>query len=378
MPADYFFAPTDHWGDDVLGAGFYARALPLEPDEEGEVVATLVRHDPETDPEKLPGTPGEPRFNVLYLHGWNDYFFQKELARHTARAGGGFYGLDLRKYGRSLREYQTFGYVDTLEVYDEDLHAALKAIRAYDRGQGREAPLPLVLMGHSTGGLTAAMWADRHPGALAGLVLNSPWLELQTAASIRGISTPIVQQVAARNPKRVLPLGGGTNFYGMSLTGWLESDGPVPPELADWPDDPSVKGGWQTNELWKNPHGNATRAGWFHAIISAHAVVAEGLNVDCPVFVGASVQSSSGDVWQPIMRRQDTVLDVHVIALRAIGLGRNVQLVRYESKHDITLSDPEVRMEFYRDLYRWYDANLRDEQGRTLAADEPAEIKLCP
>ena len=40
---------------------------------------------------------------VLYLHGWNDYFFQTHLADVLRRAGFDFYALDLRRYGRSLR-----------------------------------------------------------------------------------------------------------------------------------------------------------------------------------------------------------------------------------------------------------------------------------
>lgn len=70
--------------------------------------------------------------------------------------------MDLRKYGRSLREHQTRGYVESLSTYDEDIHAALRVVRAA-HGVGTD----LVLMGHSTGGLTAALWAHRHPGRCA-------------------------------------------------------------------------------------------------------------------------------------------------------------------------------------------------------------------
>ncbi|WP_418607280.1 alpha/beta hydrolase [Georgenia sp. SUBG003] len=152
--------PADRWATDVLGAGFQARTLPLHDDDEGEVAATLVRHVPADDPGALPGTPSSPAFAVLYLHGWNDYFYQRELARRWSADGGAFYALDLRKYGRSLRAHQTRGFMESLTVYDEDIHAALKVVRA-ELGVGTD----LVLMGHSTGGLTAALWAHRHPGA---------------------------------------------------------------------------------------------------------------------------------------------------------------------------------------------------------------------
>ncbi|AOZ73194.1 hypothetical protein BK816_07705 [Boudabousia tangfeifanii] len=369
-------AAKDGYEPDILGPGFVARTLELQDDDEGPVVATLVRYDPKADPEAIEPDGPVPTFNLLYVHGWNDYFFQKELARNCATMGARFYAIDLRKYGRSLREGQTFGYVDTLDTYDEDLHAAINAIQAGDLAEvGRVRPL--VLMGHSTGGLTAALWADRHPGSLAGLILNSPWLELQTAASMRGVSQPFVERLAARSPFRELPLGGGPNFYGMSLAGWQESDGPLPPELEAWPDDPANTG-WNTNPEWKKPGGAPTRAGWFNAILTGHAKVAAGLDIHCPVFVGISIESASGSEWHPIMRRQDTVLDVSVIALRALNLSRSVTLNRYDGKHDLALSDPDVRPEYYADLHHWLGAFVRAEDGSRLATPGRKEYPLCP
>lgn len=369
-PWDNWSAPTGVWGSDVMGPGFVAQTMPLADDDQGPVVATLVRHDPELDPKTLPGTPVNPSFAVLYIHGWNDYFFQAELAREVARCGGRFYGIDLRKYGRSLRDHQTFGYITDLRQYDEDLQAALNLI-------AKDGRLPLVLMGHSTGGLTAALWAHRHPGVLAGLMLNSPWLELQTSPSVRETMRPIVERVAARSPQKVLSLDSGPNFYGMSLTGWLESDGPVPPELAQWPDDPSVKGGWNLNPKWKNPQGAATRAAWLYAILRGHQQVAQGLDIDCPIFVGTATSSGGGKVWDPIMRRQDVVLDVAIIAQRAIGLGRRLQLFRYDSKHDLVLSDPDVRILFYTDLGRWFEQIIRSDDGQVLV-NAPRQAALAP
>ena len=71
--------------------------LGLGTDYEGEVVASLVRRQP---------SPAGARA-VLYIHGYNDYFFQRHVADFYARQGISFYALDLRKHGRSLRSYQT-------------------------------------------------------------------------------------------------------------------------------------------------------------------------------------------------------------------------------------------------------------------------------
>ena len=110
--------------------------------------------------------------DVLYVHGWSDYFFNPELARFWTDAGARFFALDLRKYGRSLRPGQTPGYITNLADYDADIEAALAAM-----GHGAMDPIgasarPLILLGHSTGGLTLSLWAARNPGRAAALVLE--------------------------------------------------------------------------------------------------------------------------------------------------------------------------------------------------------------
>ena len=187
-------APSDHWRQDVLGADYESRTIPLMDDDAGPVVATLIRYRghtsstrasspaapalspaPTTSPSdtheaRSETTPQPPHFVLLYIHGRNDYFFQRELAEDIAGCGGAFYALDLRRYGRSLRPGQRMGFVSNLSLYDEVIAEALDLIREV------YPDLPLVLMGHSTGGLLATLWAYRHPGALDGLILNSAWL----------------------------------------------------------------------------------------------------------------------------------------------------------------------------------------------------------
>lgn len=70
------YAPpaANQWGPDMFGPGFSAYTLPLADDGEGDSpVATLVRHEPFSDPH-MHQQPDKTRFVVLSLHGWNDYF----------------------------------------------------------------------------------------------------------------------------------------------------------------------------------------------------------------------------------------------------------------------------------------------------------------
>ncbi|HEY0118175.1 MAG TPA: alpha/beta hydrolase [Cellulomonas sp.] len=193
------------WRTDVLGEPFEARTLHLADDDEGPVTATLVRYAPPTE------EPLRQARVVLYVHGWSDYFFQRGLAEYWHARGAAFYALDLRKYGRSLMSHQTPGYVADLQTYDEDLDAALAVIRSVHGAASR-----LLVMAHSTGGLVTALWAHRHPGDVAAMVLNSPWLELQGSSVVRHVSAPAIRQLASFQPKAALP-NVDPGFYARSL-----------------------------------------------------------------------------------------------------------------------------------------------------------------
>lgn len=329
---------------DILGAGFTARTLELHDDDEGAVVATLVRYQPAEDPLALPNSPATPRFALLAIHGWNDYFFQVELARNVARAGGAFYAIDLRKYGRSLLDHQTPGYIEILSDYDEDLHAAFDIIHA---AHGWD--VPLVLYGHSTGGLTAALWAHRHPGALAGLILNSPWLEVQGSTLLRQLGTPVLDSLARIAPDRVLPVKDN-GFYQRQLTGYRDEGEEVDETDPYW-------AGWEFNPQWRRTPSTPITAGWLTAIARGQAQVAKGLDITCPILTLTSNRSDFSDRWTDELRGSDIVLDVDQIWRRVPYLGRLTTLVRIDGAiHDVTLSPRQPRERAFGEIRRWLRA----------------------
>ncbi len=342
--------PTGLWRVDLLGPAFESRALPLLPDDEGDCVATLVRHLPHRDPEATGDALIFPRFTALYLHGRNDYFFHVDLARQIAAAGGAFYALDLRKYGRSLRPGQTIGDVGDLTVYDEDLSEALDVIHSE---VGR---LPLILIGHSTGGLIATLWAYRHPGALAGVILNSAWLEMQTMAPMRSTVQPVLERIAARNPRWEIPTGGGPDLYGRSLTGgWAASGFDLPDRLVGHESDPAVAG-WTYAHEWKRPESYPVRAKWLDAILVGQETVEKQVHLECPVLSMCSTSSYSGTEWSPKVFSSDVVLNVDVIVERSATLGPLVTIARFDGRHDLFLSDPDVRAQVWTVIQHWLDA----------------------
>ena len=367
-------APSDHWRQDVLGADYESRTIPLMDDDAGPVVATLVRYRgrasstrasspaapalspaPTTSPTDThsahgEATPQAPHFVLLYIHGRNDYFFQRELAEDIAGCDGAFYALDLRRYGRSLRPGQRMGFVSNLSLYDEDISEALDLIR-------EDYPdLPLVLMGHSTGGLLATLWANRHPGALDGLILNSAWLEMQTMASMRSAVAPILERIASRNPMWAVPGGDGPDHYGRSLReGWNALDAPLPDSLAAYPDDPAVKG-WSYALEWKRPGSYPAYAAWLEAILDGHENVASSVHLDIPVLSMMSTSSYFGEEFSEAVFSSDVVLDREVILERSARLGPLVTMASFPGKHDLLLSDPQVRAEVYDTMNRWIGA----------------------
>lgn len=317
------------WTRDVLGDEFEQLTLPLEPDAEGEVVATLVRALPDArrwwhlhDRRPLADV------DVLYVHGWSDYFFQKRLARFWTSRGARFFALDLRKYGRSLRPGQTPGYITDLAEYDADIEAALAA-----RGDA-EGRL-LVLLGHSTGGLTLSLWASRHPGVADAVVLNSPWLEFQLGAARPAIA-PMVELQARWWPKDVAPqvdLG----FYTRAQN-----------EVAD-PDDPM-----QIDLRWRPEQSMVVHAAWLHAILQGHRAVSAGLHIDAQVCVLLSARTALPRRWSDELTRADTVLVVDDIARAALRLGPSVTVERIDGAlHDVFLSRHDAREDAYARLDRW-------------------------
>ena len=224
------------------------------------------------------------------------------------------------------------GYIEDLGEYDLEIDAAIERVSKHHGS--------VVLYAHSTGGLTAALWADRHPGVLDGLVLNSPWIDLQGSAPIRALMPRIVRGVATRAATFVLPLPDN-GFYARTLD-----------TLRDgaWTYDPELK---------RNP-SQPTRSAWLTAVVAGHDKVSAGLDIDCPILMVTSTTSDFRRRWSDELLGVDTVLDVPRLAARAHRLGRHVTLVRLEGAiHDIVLSRRAVRERFADELRRWEGAYLR-------------------
>ena len=313
------------WGDeqpDVLGGAWVARTLDLPPDDESaregvDPVATLVHRPP------------RHRRAVLYLHGFVDYFFHPHVADALDAAGWDLYGLDLHDYGRSIREGRRPNHTRELAGYAREIDAAVALLRAdHDR---------VALLGHSTGGLVAALWADARPGRVDAVVLNSPWLELRKPWFDRVVLTRILRALGRVTPELVV--GHIQPHYGRALH--------------------AGSGGEWTYELaWKPHEGFPVRASFIRTIRAGHARVARGLDIREPVLVLTSDATGPDDRVHDGLLTTDSVLDVAQIAARAPGLGRAVRLVTIPGgAHDLALSPARAREEYLGTVVEFLDAH---------------------
>lgn len=307
---------------DVLGKPYYAETLDLPPDDEGEVVATLVRRK---------AGRRRTRKAVLHLHGFCDYFFQTAAADFWVSRGYDFYALDLRKYGRSLREHQTPNFARDLAEYHPEIDLA------FERITGRDRHDHVVLSGHSTGGLIGALWAESREPRLAGMFLNAPWLDMHGSFLLRTAGTRAIDQIGARRPYQEIPRSV-SGLYARSIH--RDHDG-------EWDFDPA----WKPLQSWP------VYAGWLRAVRRGHATVHKGLSLRLPVLVMTSTQSLFPKAWEPAVDSSDIVLDVAQIARWSVKLSRHVSLVRVEGAlHDVTLSRAAVRATVFDEVGRWLDA----------------------
>jgi alpha-beta hydrolase superfamily lysophospholipase len=309
---------------DVLGAPYTVETIELPDDEEGAVVATLVRRP-----------AGEPtRRAVLHVHGFADYFFQVAYAEWWNARGYDFYAVDLRKYGRSLLPHQTPNFTTDLRDYFPELDAAWESI-SRDHSQ-------IVLSGHSTGGLTVSLWADDRSTPAVGAVLNAPWLDLQGSAVLRRLVTPAVTRLARRAPKRAIPRTV-TGFYARSLH--RDHDGE-----------------WDFDLAWKPIASWPAYAGWLAAIRRGHAELHAGLDLPFPVLVLSSAASANPAEMGEDVHTHDIVLDVEQIRRWSPALGRHVTYVAVpHARHDVFLSREAPRAEAFAELDGWLTAYVDGE-----------------
>lgn len=311
----YSFA---QWQPDVLGDGFEQLIIEMPDDYEGKVHCALVRSLPAQSSDKA----------VLYIHGFNDYFFQKEQAQKYNEHGYAFYAVDLRKYGRAYLEHQKRGNIRNLQEYYADIDTCLSIVK--------QSQPEVILAAHSTGGLIAAVYAHDHQENLPfkGIVLNSPFFDMNFPRFLEIFGVPLVSGLGAIMPN-VKISSGGNHFYARSIH-------------------QDFDGEWDYDLNWKPAVSIPVSFGWTRAIHKGHKKVQKGMEIPCPILVMHSDKSVYGKEFSEEFKKGDAVLDVKDIHKYAATLGNDVTIeVIQDGVHDLVLSKKEVRDEVYRVIFSW-------------------------
>lgn len=308
---------------DVLGGRFEMQTLNMPDDYAGKVITTIIKREASKPSHKA----------LLYVHGYNDYFFQSQLAKNFNDSCYNFYAVDLRKYGRSLLSSQTPFQVHNLNEYFADIDTTLSIMRS-------EGNTEIILMGHSTGGLITALYCNERKNNLPvkGLILNSPFLDMNQSWMKEKVLVPVVSFFGLFSPNIKIKQGKST-AYAESL-------------LADH------HGEWIYDTNKKFMQSPPVTSGWIRAIHRGQKKVHRGLDIPCPVLVMFSNQSVYGDDWTPEHQKGDAVLDVKDIEKYGKRLGPHVaEIVIKEGLHDLILSNKKARQQVYEDIFEWLEKN---------------------
>lgn len=319
------YAQTSLMPDTVLGDGFEMRYVDQGKDYTGKVRSTIIRKlVPAQDKCKC----GDTHRGVLYIHGYNDYFFQREMANEFVDSCYNFYAVDLRRYGRSLKPGDRKFEVRNLREYFPDIDSAIVDMK----NAGID---DIVLMAHSTGGLIASLYMTESPDKdIRAMVLNSPFLDWNLSGGMRNFLVPAVDGIGSIFPNIRISNGDST-AYGESLL-------------------KNHHGEWEYNTDWKTFEPEKVSLGWIKAIDEAQEVIQKNPHVLVPVLLMHSDKSVYGDEWTPEFQQGDAVLNVEHISKYGRKLGPSVdEVVIPNGLHDLMLSAPTVRRQAMDEVFNW-------------------------
>ncbi|MCX4855255.1 alpha/beta hydrolase [Streptomyces canus] len=138
-----------------------------------------------------------PRYVALLVHGYGEHVGRyEELAGVLVAHGAAVFGPDHTGHGKSAGERVL---IEDFEDVVTDVHAVADLARDADPG------VPLVMVGHSMGGLIAARFAQRYGTELTALVLSGPvigaWKLPEALLALDEIpDTPISPASLSRDP----------------------------------------------------------------------------------------------------------------------------------------------------------------------------------
>ncbi len=130
---------------------------------------------------------GPPRAGVIIIHGLGEHSGRyHKIALKLVRNGFSVYTFDLRGHGKSDG---VLAAVDTFDDYLDDLEIWIEKVK-------EKQQQPLFFLGHSMGGLIAALYTAGRQPQLRGLILSAPVARLgESVSSVRRTLSRLVGRI---------------------------------------------------------------------------------------------------------------------------------------------------------------------------------------
>ena len=310
------------WHEDIL-PGYEARYVNLGESFDGPCRCTVVR--------KLSKNPTGKA--VLYVHGFNDYFFQKDMGERYVDSGYNFYAVDLRRYGRSMLPWQYPFDVRNFDEYLQDIDSALSIAQ-------KDGNTDITLIGHSTGGLTVTYYASKR-GARSiprRVIGDSPFLAWNFNSLYRNVLIPVVGFWGRMSP--------ATDIKQSHCDAYSES-------LLK-----KYHGEWEYDTCWKMIFSPPVKAGWVNAVSNAQkSIMKHGKNISVPTLVMHSSRRYKACTWDSTCNTADVVLDPFMLQQKGEKLrkiNKKVYTCAVDSgMHDLILSEEPHRNAAYDSIFRF-------------------------
>lgn len=267
---------------------------------------------------------------ILYIHGYNDYFFHEEMANRFISNNINFYAIDLMGYGRSLSPKETPFDIKDISQYFSSINIAISLIKQDNISN-------IVLFGHSTGGLISSCYINENSTNITGVILNSPFLDWNLKPFLKKIMIPIVSYIGKYIPN--IKIKQPTTIpYSQSL-------------LSEF------HGEWNYNTSWKFIQAPSVTSQWIRAINIAQQQLRKSSNISIPILLLRSDNSVYGSKWSPKFNNGDAILSVNDISKYGSKLGFDVtERIIKNGIHDLVLSSKPIRNNVYNTIFDWINS----------------------
>jgi alpha-beta hydrolase superfamily lysophospholipase len=268
---------------------------------------------------------------ILYIHGFNDYFFNEAFAQKFIENGYSFFAIDLHHYGRNLTPNSKPYYFQDIKEFDEEISLAIRTIKKDFNIQH------LTLYGYSQGALIATLYAYNY-NTIDRLILDSAFFDFYFDPWIENIALPVVAFLGKWFPTFKIS-STSPNVFAQSLH-------------------QSFNGEWEFDLNLKSTHTNAPiYLGWIHAIYEAQQIIHNKIDLNIPVlsvYSNVSYKEDSPKEWH---FKGDIVLDVKDIKRYSNHLNANASLTAHkvilDAMHGVTFSKELVRQKAYDEIFNW-------------------------